>query len=173
MINRNDGRRSRIHCQASHEIMTRWRTCIVPISRLGGYTNPRLWHNYIYVMGGVPETPKDPPRNHPAGASPSPDWQRCLFSFFTMWSSSDSRITDFHSRNAGVSPAARPIFQLPQHGGRQLAQRGLQNLAGSGQHRDAVPIFPTNSGVAKWQGSGFIRRVSPVRIRPPQPATSN
>jgi hypothetical protein len=26
-------------------------------------------------------------------------------------------------------------------GGRQLAQLGLQNLASSGQHRDAVPLF--------------------------------
>ena len=40
---------------------------------------------------------------------------------------------------------AAPIFKDPQnqHGGRQLAQLGLQNLAGSGQHRDAVPLFKT------------------------------
>ena len=35
------------------------------------------------ATGGVPETPKDPPRNIPAGVSPSPDWQRCLFLFST------------------------------------------------------------------------------------------
>lgn len=40
-----------------------------------------------------------------------------------------------------------PIFRYPQSnhnnvcGGRQLAQLGLQNLAGSGQHRDAVPFL--------------------------------
>lgn len=34
-----------------------------------------------------------------------------------------------------------PIFENPQHGERQLAQLGLQNLAGSGQHRDAVPFL--------------------------------
>lgn len=34
-----------------------------------------------------------------------------------------------------------PFFRYPQHGGRQLAQQSLQNLAGSGQHRDAVPLF--------------------------------
>ena len=34
-----------------------------------------------------------------------------------------------------------PIFRYPQHGGRQLAQQSLQNSAGSGQHRDAVPLF--------------------------------
>lgn len=34
-----------------------------------------------------------------------------------------------------------PIFKNPQHGGRQLAQQSLQNSAGSGQHRDAVPLF--------------------------------
>ncbi len=44
------------------------------------------------------------------------------------------------SGDAGASPAERTNFQ---HGGRQLAQLGLQNLAGSGQHRDAVPIFQT------------------------------
>ena len=63
----------------------------------------------------MPETPKDPPRNFPAGASPSPDWQRCLFSFFTMRSSSNSRIPDFQSGNAGASPAGRTIFPSIHH----------------------------------------------------------
>ena len=51
------------------------------------------------------------------------------------------------SGDAGAIPADRTIFQIPTidtHyvcGGRQLAQLGLQNLAGSGQHRDAVPLF--------------------------------
>ena len=34
-----------------------------------------------------------------------------------------------------------PIFRYPPHSGRQLAQQSLQNSAGSGQHRDAVPLF--------------------------------
>ena len=38
-----------------------------------------------------------------------------------------------------------PFFRYPQSitqcGGRQLAQQSLQNSAGSGQHRDAVPLF--------------------------------
>ena len=51
------------------------------------------------------------------------------------------------SGDAGAIPADRTIFQIPtikSHnvcGGRQLAQLGLQNLAGSGQHRDAVPFL--------------------------------
>ena len=31
-------------------------------------------------------------------------------------------------------------ISIESHGGRQLAQPGLQNLARSGQHRDAVPL---------------------------------
>src|SRR5437867_1009881 len=42
------------------------------------------------------------------------------------------------SGDAGANPAGRTIFL--QHGGRQLAQQSLQNSAGSGQHRDAVPL---------------------------------
>ena len=64
------------------------RTCIVPISRLGDIQT-RGFDMTVFiesiVTGGVPETPKDPPRNFPAGASPSPDWQRCLFSFFLFF----------------------------------------------------------------------------------------
>ena len=45
------------------------------------------------------------------------------------------------SGDAGAIPADRTTFKYPQHGGRQLAQLGLQNLAGSGQHRDAVPFL--------------------------------
>ena len=32
-------------------------------------------------------------------------------------------------------------FSIQAHGGRQPAQQSLQNFAGSGQHRDAVPSF--------------------------------
>ncbi len=62
-------------------------------------------------------------------------------------SSSKSRMPECQSGDAGAIPADRTIFQIPtikSHnvcGGRQLAQLGLQNLAGSGQHRDAVPLF--------------------------------
>ena len=93
-------------------------------------------------MGGVPETPKDPPRNFPAGASPSPDWQRCLFSFFK---SGHRPTAGFLTSNQGMPVQVRlaaPFSKYSPHGGRQLAQRGLQTLAGPGQHRDAVPIFP-------------------------------
>ena len=61
-----------------------------------------------------------------------------------------------------------PIFNST-HGGRQLAQRSLQNSACSGQHRDAVPIF-NNCGVAKWEGTGLISRsIEWVRFPPPLP----
>ena len=81
-----------------------------------------------------------------------PSWQRCLFFFVVcgagvcaraahLRSSSKSRTPECQSGDAGASPADRTNFQNPQHGGRQLAQLGLQNLAGSGQHRDAVPLF--------------------------------
>ena len=81
-----------------------------------------------------------------------PSWQRCLFFFVVCGagvttraahsrSSSKSKIPERHSGDAGASPADRSNFQNPQHGGRQLAQQSLQNSAGSGQHRDAVPIF--------------------------------
>ena len=62
-------------------------------------------------------------------------------------SSFKSRTPECQSGDAGAIPAGRTIFQIPtikSHnvcGGRQLAQLGLQNLAGSGQHRDAVPFF--------------------------------
>ena len=87
-----------------------------------------------------------------------PSWQRCLFFFVVcgagvttraahLRSSSKSRMPECQSGDAGAIPADRTIFQIPtikSHnvcGGRQLAQLGLQNLAGSGQHRDAVPLF--------------------------------
>jgi hypothetical protein len=38
-----------------------------------------------------------------------------------------------------------PIFRIQPHGGRQLAQQSLQNSAGSGQHRDAVPFSSARS----------------------------
>ena len=87
-----------------------------------------------------------------------PSWQRCLFFFVVcgagvttraahLRSSSKSRMPECQSGDAGAIPADRTNFQIPTiktHnvcGGRQLAQLGLQNLAGSGQHRDAVPLF--------------------------------
>ena len=81
-----------------------------------------------------------------------PSWQRCLFFFVVsgagvttraahLRSSSKSRMPECQSGDAGAIPAGRTIFKYPQHGGRQLAQLGLQNLAGSGQHRDAVPFL--------------------------------
>lgn len=81
-----------------------------------------------------------------------PSWQRCLF--FLSYAARVSqpaplirghrpraKIPERHSGDAGASPADRSNFQNPQHGGRQLAQQSLQNSAGSGQHRDAVPLF--------------------------------
>ena len=62
-------------------------------------------------------------------------------------SSFKSRMPECQSGDAGASPADRTNFQIPiieTHnvcGGRQLAQQSLQNSAGSGQHRDAVPLF--------------------------------
>ena len=58
-----------------------------------------------------------------------------------------SRMPECQSGDAGALPADRTIFQIPtitSHnvcGGRQLAQQSLQNSSGSGQHRDAVPLF--------------------------------
>ena len=96
----------------------------------------------VRARGGVPGTPKDPPRNFPAGASPSSDWQRCLFSF----SQRGHRPTaGFLTSTQGMPVQVRlaaPFFQKSKRGGRQLAQRGLQNPADPGQHRDAVPISP-------------------------------
>ena len=65
--------------------------------------------------------------------------------------SSRSRIPERHSGDAGATPADRSNFQNTQlqytpHGGRQLAQLGLQNLACSGQHRDAVPLSLQSRG---------------------------
>ena len=85
-----------------------------------------------------------------------PSWQRCLFFFVVCGagalvaaraahsrSSFKSRMPECQSGDAGASPADRTIFQIltQRDGGRQLAQQSLQNLAGSGQHRDAVPLF--------------------------------
>ena len=62
-------------------------------------------------------------------------------------SSSKSRMPECQSGDAGAILADRTNFQNPQlqsHnvcGGRQLAQFGLQIRTGSGQHRDAVPLF--------------------------------
>ena len=81
-----------------------------------------------------------------------PSWQRCLFFFVVCGagvttraahsrSSFKSRMPECQSGDAGASPAERTIFRYPQHSGHQLAQQSLQNSAGSGQHRDAVPLF--------------------------------
>ena len=81
-----------------------------------------------------------------------PSWQRCLFflSYAARVSQPAPPICG-HRPRAGCLNANQvmpvqfrltaPIFKIPQHGGRQLAQQSLQNLAGSGQHRDAVPFF--------------------------------
>ena len=88
-------------------------------------------------------------------------------------SSSKSRIPECQSGDAGAIPADRTNFQIPtikSHnvcGGRQLAQLGLQNLAGSGQHRDAVPLFKSRGSQVGRQRphkpsmSGFDSRPPP------------
>ena len=79
-----------------------------------------------------------------------PSWQRCLFFFVVsgagvttraahLRSSFKSRMPGCQPGDAGAIPADRTNF--PTHGGRQLAQQSLQNSAGSGQHRDAVPLL--------------------------------
>jgi hypothetical protein len=89
-------------------------------------------------------------------------------------SSSNSKMPECQSGDAGASPADRTIFQNPTiethevYGGRQLAQLGLQNLAGSGRHRDAVPL--SNRAGARWEGSGLISRLRAGSI--PAHATS-
>ena len=99
-----------------------------------------------------------------------PSWQRGLFFLVVcgagvttraahLRSSSKSRMPECQSGDAGAIPADRTIFKYPQHGGRQLAQQSLQNSAGSGQHRDAVPLF-------KSRGSQVGRQ------RPHKPPTS-
>ena len=99
-----------------------------------------------------------------------PSWQRCLFflSYAARVSQPAPPIRGHRSRAGCLSAnqampvqlrLTAPIFRYPQHGGRQLAQRGLQNLAGSGQHRDAVPLF-------KSRGSQVGRQ------RPHKPPTS-
>ena len=83
-----------------------------------------------------------------------PSWQRCLFFFVVCGAGVTTRVALCgHRPRAGCLNANQampvqfrltaPIFRYPQHGGRQLAQLGLQNLAGSGQHRDAVPLSET------------------------------
>ena len=101
----------------------------------------------------------------------------------------------FHEIAGGVrgcKPRGQP------YGGRQLAQRSLQNSAGSGQHRDAVPLSSVSEvfnlaptcvrhqqrmqrarlqtsptfqkcGGARWEGSALIRRPRAGSI--PAPAT--
>jgi len=68
---------------------------------------------------------------------------------------------------------AAPIFKSSVITRRASAcAAGIPNPRGLGAapgRRANFYVFIFNSGVAKWQGSGFIRRVSPVRIRPPQP----
>ena len=53
-----------------------------------------------------------------------------------------------------------PIFKTHNvYGGRQLAQLGLQNLARSGQHRDAVPLSLQSRG----RQVGRLRSHTPLR----------
>jgi hypothetical protein len=86
------------------------------------------------------------------GCDAQPAWQRCSFfsvvsgaefstkalCHFLSRSSFKSRMPECQSGDAGAIPADRTNFQ--KYGGRQLAQQSLQNSAGSGQHRDAVPL---------------------------------
>jgi hypothetical protein len=53
------------------------------------------------------------------------------------------RVRVHHRTGSGV---CFQFFKNSTRGGRQLAQRGLQNLADPGQHRDAVPNFPSTAG---------------------------
>ena len=117
----------------------------------------------------MPETPKDPPRNFPAGASPSPDWQRCLFLSIHVRPSFKSRIPGCQPGDAGASPAGRTISHLLIYHTAGVSLRSGVSKTLRVRGSTGTPCqFPHNSGVAKWQGSGFIRRVSPVRSRPPQ-----
>ena len=64
---------------------------------------------------------------------------------------------------------AAPIFRYPQHGGRQLTQQSLQNSAGSGQHRDAVPFYPhagTSACGFAFKGEIAGRTRGDMRLRP-------
>ena len=103
-----------------------------------------------------------------------PSWQRCLFFFVVCGAgarSSPRRSFRGHRSRAGCLSANQampvqvrltaPIFRshTTMYGGRQLAQSSLQNSAGSGQHRDAVPLF-------KSRGSQVGRQ------RPHKPSTS-
>ena len=127
--------------------------------------------------GGVPETPKDPPRN-PVGVFNEEDSGVCSF-FVVCGAGTSARVAICgHRPRAGCLVANQampvqfrltaPFFQNPiqQHGGRQLAQQSLQNSAGSGQHRDAV-LFLLNRGGARWEGSGLISRLRAGSIPAP------
>ena len=81
-----------------------------------------------------------------------PSWQRCLFFFVVSGAGVTARAAfRGHRSRAGCLSANQampvqvrltaPILENSKHGGRHLAQLGLQNLVGSGQHRDAVPFF--------------------------------
>lgn len=113
-----------------------------------------------------------------------PSWQRCLFFFVVCGAGVTTRAAfcghrpraGFLNANQGMPVQFRliaPFFRYPHietHnvcGGRQIAQLGLQNLAGSGQHRDAVPLFKSRG--ARWEGSGLISVNERVRFPPPPP----
>lgn len=122
-----------------------------------------------HATGGVPETPKDPPRNFPAGASPSPDWQRCLFLLFgssaAIVQEQDSWMPTRGCRcNSGWPHQISLIHHTTGVSLRSEVSKTLRIRGSTG-----TPCQCSyNSGVAKWKGSGFIRRVTPVRFRPPQ-----
>ena len=78
-----------------------------------------------------------------------PSWQRCLFFLsYAARASVPAPPICGHRPRAGCLNAnqAMPVqFRLTapffQHGGRQLAQQSLQNLAGSGQPFDALRLL--------------------------------
>lgn len=75
----------------------------------------------------------------------------CSFLSYAARASQPAPLICGHRSRAGLLSANQvmpvqfrltaPIFRIQPHGGRQLAQQSLQNSAGSGQHRDAVPFF--------------------------------
>ena len=106
------------------------------------------------LVGGVPETPKEPPRKTCGCLRP---WsndrglsQRCLFFFVIRRgthsgprqtrSSFKRRMPGCQPGDAGASPAGRTNFQYSIRRA-SAAQFDLQNRTSSGRHRDAVPFF--------------------------------
>ena len=109
-------------------------------------------------------------REIPAGASSSSE----LAAVFVLFCRKRRRVPTKalrhfirgHRSRAGCLSAnqAMPVqFRLTapfshKHGGRQLAQQSLQNSAGSGQHRDAVPLFKTGRQIESAQIRRFDSR---------------